>query len=352
MIPKGTVTLATDRLILRRFTVDDAEAMFRNWASDPEVTRYLTWQPHASVEASRQVLDRWIRNYESLDSNSDAYQWAIVPKNLGEPIGSISVVSVYREMETVTIGYCIGKAWWRQGYTSEALREVVRFFFEEVGVNRVQAFFATENPNSGKVMAKAGLLYEGVSRNAERNNQGVHDVARYALCSDDYFGKAKPPPGYIMNLRRYVGCMPLIMNGAGVIIENERGEVLLGRRRDNDCWTHAGGSTELGESCEDTARRELLEEMGLTANSLELLGVFSGKEAHYIYPNGDEVYNVAVIYVCRDFSGVPTAQASEVAELRWFATDELPTNISPPDKAVYRQYLQKRRDANGLPTAQ
>lgn len=104
MIHKGTVTLATDRLILRRFTVDDTEAMFRNWANDPEVTRYLTWQPHASVEASRQVLDRWIRNYESLDSNSDAYQWAIVPKNLGEPIGSISVVSVYREMETVTIG--------------------------------------------------------------------------------------------------------------------------------------------------------------------------------------------------------------------------------------------------------
>ncbi len=73
------------------------------------------------------------------------------------------------------------------------------------------------------------------------------------------------------------------MNGAGIIIENERGEILLGRRCDNDCWKHAGGSTELGESCEETARRELFEEMGLIANTLELLGVFSGKDTHCIY---------------------------------------------------------------------
>jgi 8-oxo-dGTP pyrophosphatase MutT (NUDIX family) len=267
---------------------------------------------------------------------------AIVPKDLGEPINGINIVRSNMDTGSVTIAYRIGKAWWRKGYTSEAFATVIKFLFEEVGVNRIEATHPQENPNSGKVMAKCGLKYEGTLRQAGKNNQGVFDELCYAILAEDYFGASKPPQSYIMNLRKYVGHIPLIMNGAGVIIENERGEILLGRRRDNDCWTHAGGSTELGESCEDTARRELFEEMGLIANTLELLGVFSGKDTHYIYPNGDEVYNVAVNYTCRDWSGTPSLQEAEVAELRWFPIDDLPSNIPPPDMTVYRAYLEKR----------
>ncbi|MDR1532091.1 MAG: GNAT family N-acetyltransferase [Clostridiales bacterium] len=150
------------------------------------------------------------------------------------------------------------------------------------------------------------------------------------------------PQGYVMNLRRIIGHTPILLTAADVIVENECGEILLQRRSDNGCWSDAGGAMELGESCEDTARRELLEETGLTANTLELLGVFSGKETRYIYPNGDEAYIVSVVYICRDYSGSLKAQESEVSELRWFSIDSLPDGISPPVKPIIRAYLEKR----------
>ena len=85
---------------------------------------------------------------------------------------------------------------------------------------------------------------------------------------------------------------------------------------------------EPGEAPEDTARRELLEETGLTARSLELYGVYAGPEEHHIYPNGDEVYNVEFAYACRDWSGVPACQEGEVEDLRFFALDQLPGGLS------------------------
>jgi ribosomal-protein-alanine N-acetyltransferase len=181
MIHKGTVTLETERLILRRFTPGDAEAMFRNWAGDPEVTKFLTWQTHPNVEESRKIVAMWADSYDK----TDTYLWAIVPKDLGEPIGSIGVVNLNESVGSAEIGYCIGKAWWRKGYTSEALRKLVCFFFTEVGINRVESRHDTNNPNSGRVMRKAGLVYEGMRRKADRNNQGIVDTCIYGIISED-----------------------------------------------------------------------------------------------------------------------------------------------------------------------
>lgn len=188
MADKGTVTLETERLILRRFTVDDAEAVFRNWASDPEVTKFLMWSPHESVDASRAWCEENVASY----AKDDYYSWAIVPKALGEPIGSIGVVNLDERIGMAHVGYCIGSAWWHQGYTSEALIAVVKFLFEEVGVNRIASRHDPRNPNSGKVMAKAGLRYEGTRRQADWNNQGVCDCAEYALLAEEYFSKDSP----------------------------------------------------------------------------------------------------------------------------------------------------------------
>ena len=105
--------------------------------------------------------------------------------------------------------------------------------------------------------------------------------------------------GYIMDLRKVVGHRPLLQIAASVIVEDEQGRILLQLRSDNNCWAYAGGSVELDEVVEDAAKRELFEETGLIAERLELFGVFSGKETHYIYPNGDEVSNVDIVYVCR-----------------------------------------------------
>jgi ribosomal-protein-alanine N-acetyltransferase len=183
MTHKGTITLETERLILRRFTADDAEAMFRNWANDPEVTKFLMWPTHANLEISQTVAREWVSAYQ----NDDYYQWAIVPKAFGEPIGSIAAVKVDDKSQKVHIAYGIGKAWWHKGYTGEALARLVKFFFEEVGVNRVEARHDPRNPNSGAVMMKAGLKFEGTLRQSDWNNQGICDASYYAILAEDYF---------------------------------------------------------------------------------------------------------------------------------------------------------------------
>lgn len=151
-------------------------------------------------------------------------------------------------------------------------------------------------------------------------------------------------PSYMMDLRRLVGKRPLLQTAASVIIENGKGEVLLGRRTDNGRWGYAGGSIELGESVEDCAKRELFEEFGLIAEELEFFMINSGEETHYIYPNGDEVYNVEIVYICRRYHGTVTPQKEEMSELRFFPRDALPKDISEPILPVIREYEKMVRN--------
>lgn len=174
----GTQRIETDRLILRRYVIEDADAMYKNWASDSEVTKFLIWQPHSSVDVSRGIIENWLKEY----SDEKYYQWAIVLKDNGnEPIGDISVVHMKEDISMVHIGYCLGRAWWRRGIMSEALKAVMDFMFDTVEVNRVESRHDPMNPNSGKVMQKCGMKYEGTLRSADRNNQGICDACYYAL---------------------------------------------------------------------------------------------------------------------------------------------------------------------------
>lgn len=145
---------------------------------------------------------------------------------------------------------------------------------------------------------------------------------------------------YIMDLRKIVGKRPLLQCAASVIIINEQGELLLGKRTDNQKWGYAGGSMNLGESVEECARRELLEEMNLIADELEFFMINSGEETHYIYPNGDEVYNVEIVYLCRKYHGDMRPQKSELSELRFFPPDQLP-EVSEPIIPVFREYQRQ-----------
>lgn len=173
----GTKTIETKRLILRQFRLSDTEAMYKNWASDDEVTRFLTWPTHISVEVSSTVIDSWLKGY----ADDKYYQWGIELKSAGEVIGSIAVVNMKEDIEAVEIGYCIGRKYWNQGITSEALEALIQFLFKEVGVNRIESRHDPLNPNSGKVMLKCGLKYEGTRIKADRNNTGICDVALYGL---------------------------------------------------------------------------------------------------------------------------------------------------------------------------
>lgn len=173
--------IETERLILRRFEASDAQAMFDNWASDDEVTKYLTWPTHSDMSVTEQILEDWVSHY----AEKEFYQWAIVLKENGpEPIGSISVVD-WKDGEIPELGYCMGRRWWHQGVMTEALGAVIDFLFDQVGVERIEARHDVKNPHSGGVMRKCGMKFEGIREKSDRNNQGVCDMACYAIEASD-----------------------------------------------------------------------------------------------------------------------------------------------------------------------
>lgn len=151
---------------------------------------------------------------------------------------------------------------------------------------------------------------------------------------------------YIMDLRKVVGHRPLLQLGASVIVVDREERVLLQRRRDNGLWGYSGGSVELYEAVEDAAARELLEETGLVALSMELYGLYSGAGMEYVYPNGDQVSNVDCVFLCREYAGELRPQLSEVLELRWFAREELPPRekLSPPNRPALEKWRQGGTD--------
>lgn len=181
----GTRTIETKRLILRKFTSEDAENMYKNWAGDEEVTRYLTWPAHADVTMSKSIIGLWIKETKLLKN----YQWCIELKDIKEAIGSIGVVHMNEKIEAVEIGYCIGKEFWNRGLMTEALNAVIHFFFTEVGVIQIQARHDINNPASGKVMIKCGLKFEGILPQSATNNTGICDLACYTILRDDFLNR-------------------------------------------------------------------------------------------------------------------------------------------------------------------
>ena len=178
----GTKKLETTRLILRPFVKTDAEAMYCNWASDPEVTKFLSWPTYKSVDDANYILDLWLPQY----ADDTFYQWAIELKALGEVIGSISVVNQDERVDMVEIGFCVGRNWWGQGIMTEAFRAVIDFLFGEVGVQRIEAGHDPNNPASGAVQRKCGLIYEGTLRRSIRSNRGITDKAVYAILKEEW----------------------------------------------------------------------------------------------------------------------------------------------------------------------
>lgn len=142
---------------------------------------------------------------------------------------------------------------------------------------------------------------------------------------------------YILQLRQYIGHRPVLTVGAAVFVVDEQDRLLMMKRSDSGTWGIPGGASELGEVVEDAAKRETLEEVNLEIEEMSLFGVFSGPEYYYKYPNGDEVYNVTIMYLSRAWRGEIKLN-DEHTEWRWFSVDEIPEDSSPPIKPILEQF--------------
>jgi 8-oxo-dGTP pyrophosphatase MutT (NUDIX family) len=146
---------------------------------------------------------------------------------------------------------------------------------------------------------------------------------------------------YMRELRQIVGNRPLIMVGATLLVLNPDKQLLMIKRTDNKCWGVPGGAMELGESLENTVKRETKEEIGIDVTDLELFGVYSGQNLYYQYPNGAEVYNVSVVYLTRSTNEVIQINPDEHSEYQYFDLHSLPAEISPPIKPILRDIASR-----------
>lgn len=172
----GTKTLETKRLILRRFKLEDANDVYNNYASNDNVTRYLSWPSHQSVDVSRHYIEYLVACYKNIDK----YEWAIELKEIKKVIGSIGIVRINYEDESVEIGYVIGEDYWGKGLTPEALTKVIEFIKEEIKPKKIKGRHDVMNPNSGVVMRKVGMRYVGNSI-SENNNKRECILVNYEL---------------------------------------------------------------------------------------------------------------------------------------------------------------------------
>ena len=177
----NTKTLETERLILRKFTIEDAEGMFNNWATDSETNKFLSWPLHSNVDETKSVISKWISNYES-----GSYNWIVETKDTHEVIGSICEEGKSVKHKTISLGYCYGSKYWNKGYASEVLRRVIEYLLTEQDFYLVEANHRSSNPASGRVMEKAGMKYDGTLRERRINPDGTRaDMIYYSITKNE-----------------------------------------------------------------------------------------------------------------------------------------------------------------------
>ena len=174
-----TPTLKTERILLRPLSVSDAEAVFNNWATDPDVTKYMRWSPHKSIE----VTLEWLTAEEADIASDKSFQWIFVSRENSEVFGSGGII-YNKEQGMFEIGYVIMKKYWNQGLTTEAAVAMVDFAVRELNQKKLYARHAKENPASGKVMEKTGFVYLRDGQYASFDNERVFECKEYVLTAE------------------------------------------------------------------------------------------------------------------------------------------------------------------------
>jgi len=173
----GTEPIETEHLLLRRFVESDAKDIFNNWASDPEVTKHLSWKTHKNIRTTKKVLNNWLKLYK----NPDFYQWAITVKGTESPVGCINIHTAHIK-SCGEVGYCLSRKYWNKGIMTESLKAVIDFGFNRIGFERIQAYHKIDNVASGRVMEKAGMVQEGILRKYGEGGDGsLYDCVMYSI---------------------------------------------------------------------------------------------------------------------------------------------------------------------------
>lgn len=179
----GTKILQTKRLVLRPFEEGDHEMMYKNWASDEQVTRYLLWHPHKDPEETKKTIASWIKRYRK----KNYYQWGLLERSSGELIGSVTLFApgrgfILTRKYKSEIGYCLGRPWWGEGLAYEAVGAVLEFAFLEMEALKVYARHDHRNPASGRLLMRLGMDHVKLVRKSEvgRDNKLI-DIDYYEL---------------------------------------------------------------------------------------------------------------------------------------------------------------------------
>ena len=181
LIFKGTPQLETERLVLRKLTPQDDEDVFE-YASDDEVTQYMTWNTHKSIDDARGFISFTLGRYE----RDEAGEWGIVLKETSKLIGAMGFPWCDMKNKRAEIGYVLSRRFWGQGIMPEAVSRVLKFAFEEMGLNRIECCHFLPNEKSGRVMQKVGMSFEGIAREKFFVKERYWGVKQYAILRSDW----------------------------------------------------------------------------------------------------------------------------------------------------------------------
>lgn len=173
--------LETPRMVLRKLVPRDASDMYE-YSSNSNVTRFLTWTEHESLRYTKQYIRYIISRYRT----GDFLDWGIVLKSNDKMIGTCGLTSIDTENSRAEIGYVLNPDYWNNGYASEAVRAVIEYLFNVIGVNKVEARIMTGNLPSASVLKKCGLRFEGCLKQELFVKGRYVDVEHFGICKDEY----------------------------------------------------------------------------------------------------------------------------------------------------------------------
>ena len=176
--------LETERLVLRKMDMRDAEDMYE-YSRDPLVTKHVLWEAHNAISDTKSYIRFMLRKYRAGEPSS----WCIEEKQTGKAVGTIGYMWYQRDNSACEVGYSLARRCWNRGYMTEALKAVLDYTFRELGINRVEAQHEVDNPASGAVMRKCGMVKEGTLRSRLYNKGKYVDVDLYAVLRREYLSK-------------------------------------------------------------------------------------------------------------------------------------------------------------------